>query len=79
MDRIGDLRDGAVRWYGGGYTAYADQVEPPSRTAAEQAVTTARSDLRRQRNDRVEAERVLAQRQRQGREGAAGRRDAQDR
>ena len=26
VDRIGDLRDGAVRWYGGGFSAYADQV-----------------------------------------------------
>jgi ATPase subunit of ABC transporter with duplicated ATPase domains len=63
MDRIGDLRDGAVRWYGGGYSAYAAQVEA-EQAAAEQAVTTARSDVRRQRNDRVEAERVLAQRRR---------------
>jgi ATPase subunit of ABC transporter with duplicated ATPase domains len=63
MDRIGDLRGGAVRWYGGGYSAYAAQVAA-EQAAAEQAVTTARSDLRRQRNDRVEAERVLAQRRR---------------
>lgn len=66
MDRIGDLREGRVRWYGGGYTAYVDQVAA-EQAAAEQAVTTARSDLRRQRADRVEAERVLAQRRRQGR------------
>ena len=66
MDRVGDLRDGRVRWYGGGYTSYVDQVAA-EQTAAEQAVTTARSDLRRQRADRIEAERVLAQRLRQGR------------
>ncbi len=66
VDRIGDLRGGTVRWYGGGYTAYADQVAA-EQAAAEQAVTTARSDLRRQKSDRVEAERVLAQRKRQGR------------
>ena len=47
MDRIGDLRDGAVRWYGGGYSAYAAQVAA-EQEAAEQAVTTARSDVRRQ-------------------------------
>jgi ATPase subunit of ABC transporter with duplicated ATPase domains len=40
--------------------------------AAEQAVTTARSDLRRQKADRVEAERVLAQRKRQGRAAQLG-------
>ncbi|MDZ5622981.1 ABC-F family ATP-binding cassette domain-containing protein [Nocardioides sp. HM23] len=66
MDRIGDLREGRVRWYGGGYTSYVDQVAA-EQAAAEQAVTTARSDLRRQRADRAEAERVLAVRRRQGR------------
>jgi ATPase subunit of ABC transporter with duplicated ATPase domains len=70
MDRIGDLRDGAVRWYGGGYSSYAAQVEV-EQEAARQAVTSARSDVRRQRNDRVEAERVLAQRRRQGARAAA--------
>ena len=39
MDRIGDLRDGAVRWYGGGYSSYAAQVEA-EQEAAEQAVTS---------------------------------------
>jgi ATPase subunit of ABC transporter with duplicated ATPase domains len=71
MDRIGDLRDGGVRWYGGGYTAYAEQVAV-EQAAAEQAVTTARSDVRRQKADRVEAERVLAQRRRQGRAAQLG-------
>ena len=64
MDRIGDLRDGAVRWYGGGYSSYADQVAA-EQEAAEQAVTSARSQLRRERNDRIEAERLLAARRRQ--------------
>jgi len=65
VDRIGELRDGAVRWYGGGFTAYLDQVRA-EQEAAEQAVTSARSDLRRQRADRVEAERVLSQRKKYG-------------
>ena len=34
MDRIGDLRDGAVRWYGGGFRAYADQVAAEQEAAA---------------------------------------------
>ena len=63
MDRIGDLRDGSVRWYGGGYSSYAAQVEAEQEAAA-QAVSTARSDLRRQRNERAEAERMLATRKR---------------
>ena len=70
VDRIGDLRDGEVRWYGGGYTAYVDQVAV-EQAAATRAVTSARSDLRRQRADRVEAERLLAQRKRQGTRDAA--------
>ena len=69
VDRIGELRDGAVRWYGGGFSSYAEQVAA-EQAAAEQAVTAARSDLRRQRADRVEAERVVAQRKRQGERNA---------
>ncbi|WP_122817035.1 ABC-F family ATP-binding cassette domain-containing protein [Nocardioides pantholopis] len=65
VDRIGELRAGGVRWYGGGYRAYAEQVAA-EQSAAAQAVTAARSDLRRQPADRVEAERVLAQRRRYG-------------
>ncbi len=67
MERIGDLRDGRVRWYGGGFSAYAEQVRA-EQAAAEQTVTAARADLRRQKADRVEAERVIAQRRRQGRQ-----------
>ncbi|WP_028636211.1 ABC-F family ATP-binding cassette domain-containing protein [Nocardioides sp. URHA0032] len=63
MDRIGDLRDGSVRWYGGGYSSYAAQVQA-EQDAAAQAVSSARSDLRKQRNERVEAERMLAGRRR---------------
>ena len=65
MDRIGDVRDGEVRWYGGGYTSYTQQVAV-EQEAAEQATTTARADLRRQQADRIEAERVLARRKRYG-------------
>ncbi len=65
VERIGELRDGAVRWYGGGFSSYVEQVAA-EQAAAEQAVTAARSDLRRQRADRLEAERLIAQRKRQG-------------
>jgi ATPase subunit of ABC transporter with duplicated ATPase domains len=70
MDRIGDLRDGSVRWYGGGYSSYAAQVEA-EQEAARQAVTSARSDLRKQRTERIEAERRLAARSRQARRAEA--------
>jgi ATPase subunit of ABC transporter with duplicated ATPase domains len=63
MDRIGDLRGGGVRWYGGGYHAYAEQVAA-EQDAAKQAMTTARAELRRQQADRVDAERILARRKR---------------
>jgi ATPase subunit of ABC transporter with duplicated ATPase domains len=70
MDRIGDLRAGAVRWYGGGYSAYAAQVAA-EQEAAGHAVTAARSDVRRQRADRDEAERQLAGRRRQAKKAEA--------
>ncbi len=70
MDRIGDLRGGAVRWYGGGYSSYAAQVAA-EQAAAEHAVTSARADVRRQRNDRAEAERQLAGRRRQAKKAEA--------
>ncbi len=63
VDRIGDLRNGSVRWYGGGYASYVAQVEAEQH-AADRAVTAARADVRRQRADRLEAERQLAQRRR---------------
>jgi ATPase subunit of ABC transporter with duplicated ATPase domains len=69
VERIGELRDGAVRWYGGGFSSYAEQVAA-EQAAAEQAVTAARSDVRRQQADRVEAERLVAQRKRQGERNA---------
>ncbi|MCW2792164.1 MAG: transporter related protein [Nocardioides sp.] len=71
VDRIGDLRDGTVRWYGGGYSSYADQVAA-EQEAAERAVTTARSEVRRQRNDVVQAELVLAQRKRVAKKAEQG-------
>ncbi|MEO9325028.1 ABC-F family ATP-binding cassette domain-containing protein [Nocardioides sp. C4-1] len=74
VDRIGDLRDGAVRWYGGGFSSYLKQVEA-EQAAAEQAVTTARADLRRQHADRQEAERVLAQRKRYGKKMSEQKRE----
>jgi ATPase subunit of ABC transporter with duplicated ATPase domains len=70
VDRIGELRDGAVRWYGGGFSSYRSQVAA-EQEAAQHAVTAARSDLRRQQADRVEAERVVAERRRQGVRNAA--------
>lgn len=74
VDRIGDLRDGHVRWYGGGYSAYVEQIEG-EQAAAEQAVTTAKADVAKQRADRVAAERALAQRKRFGAKAYANLRE----
>ncbi|QIX26134.1 ABC-F family ATP-binding cassette domain-containing protein [Nocardioides sp. JQ2195] len=63
VDRIGDLREGSVQWYGGGYTAYAAQVEA-EQEAAVQAATTARQDMRKQKNDLIESQRILSGRKR---------------
>jgi ATPase subunit of ABC transporter with duplicated ATPase domains len=76
MDRIAELRDGEVRWFGGGYGAYAAQVAV-EQDAAAQAVSAARQDVRRRRVERADAERAIAQRRRVGaraaRTGGLGR------
>ncbi|WP_232678032.1 ABC-F family ATP-binding cassette domain-containing protein [Nocardioides sp. R-C-SC26] len=70
VDHVGELRSGAVRWYGGNLDDFRAQVDV-EQGAARQAVTAARGDLRRQQADRVEAERMIAQRKRQGSANAA--------
>lgn len=74
VERIGELRGGTIRWYGGGYSAYLEQVET-EQAAAEQAVTTARADVAKQRSDRVDAERALAQRKKYGAKAHANKRE----
>ena len=74
LDRIGELGPGGVRWYGGGYSSYLAQVEV-EQAAAEQAVTAAAADVRRQRHDLVESERVLAKRRRYGEKMYATKRE----
>lgn len=63
VERIGELRGQTVRWYGGGFSAYAEQVAV-EQDAAVQAATTARADLRKQRNDLIDSQRVLSGRKR---------------
>lgn len=63
MDRIGDLRNGSLSWYGGGYSEYAAQVAA-EQDAAGQALSTAKADLRKQRREVIETELKLAQRKR---------------
>ncbi|HXL87835.1 MAG TPA: ATP-binding cassette domain-containing protein [Streptosporangiaceae bacterium] len=70
MDRIADLSAGGIRVYGGSIAAY-EQVVAAEQAAAEQAVSTAAADVRRQRRDVLEAQVKQARRDRQGRKLAA--------
>jgi ATPase subunit of ABC transporter with duplicated ATPase domains len=65
MDHIGDLRDRAINWYGGGFSAYqeAGRIE---QEAAERAVRSAEADVRRQQRELVAAHTKLARRARYG-------------
>lgn len=74
VDRVGELRNHAVTWYGGGYSSYAEQIRI-EQEAAEQAATTARAELRKQRQDLIDSQRVLAQRKRYGDKMFANKRE----
>nr|WP_301126242.1 ATP-binding cassette domain-containing protein [Streptomyces cacaoi] len=63
VDRIGDLRQGGVTWYGGDLDAYEEAVAAEQQ-AAERMVRSAESDLRRQKRELAEAHTKLAQRKR---------------
>jgi ATPase subunit of ABC transporter with duplicated ATPase domains len=63
MDDIGSLRDGAVRWYGGGFDDYEAAVTVEQEAAA-RAVRSAEGDQRAQKRDLIDVQAVLAKRQR---------------
>ncbi|HEY3002810.1 MAG TPA: ATP-binding cassette domain-containing protein, partial [Kribbellaceae bacterium] len=65
MDQIGDLRDGAITWYGGNLTAY-EQALAVEQEAAERMVRAAEADVRRQRRDLADALIKLDRRRRYG-------------
>ena len=72
VDRIGEVRlspdrSGArsLTWYGGGWSAYRTAVAA-EQEAAEQALVTARNDVRRQQRDLADSRVVLARRKRYG-------------
>ncbi len=76
VDRVGEVRprpdrSGArtLAWYGGGWSAYEAATQAEQR-AAEQAVVTARNDVRRQQRDLVTSDVVLAKRRRYGAKSA---------
>lgn len=61
VDDIGELHDGALRWYGGGLDVY-EEIVTAEQEAAERAVREAKSDVRRQRRELVENQTKLAHR-----------------
>ncbi|GAA4311211.1 ATP-binding cassette domain-containing protein [Actinomadura luteofluorescens] len=65
VDEIADLREGAVRSFGGGLSAYEDLLAV-EREAAERTVRAAETDLRRQKRELEEAHVKLARRKRYG-------------
>lgn len=65
VDEIADLRDGAIRSFGGNLSAYEDLLAV-EREAAERTVRAAGTDLRRQKRELEEAHVKLARRRRYG-------------
>ena len=65
VDRIGELREHTVRWYGGGWSSYREQVAAET-AAAERAVVGAKAGVRRQQRDIAAARTVVARRRRAG-------------
>jgi ATPase subunit of ABC transporter with duplicated ATPase domains len=72
VDRIAEVRPlpdrsggRSLTWYGGGWSAY-DAATSVEQRAAEQALVTARNDLRRQRRELADTQVVLARRRRYG-------------
>ncbi|MBA0052269.1 ABC-F family ATP-binding cassette domain-containing protein [Streptomyces sp. AJS327] len=73
VDQIAELRDGAVRWYGGGYDAWEEAVAA-EQDNAEAAVRTAEADVRRQRRELEESRTRQARARRYGERAHAERR-----
>ncbi|MFI8906589.1 ABC-F family ATP-binding cassette domain-containing protein [Streptomyces albidoflavus] len=65
VDRIAELRDGRVTWYGGNYDAYHEAVAA-EQEVAERAVRAAGNDVRRRRRELAGAQVTLARRRRYG-------------
>ncbi|MBB4935214.1 ATPase subunit of ABC transporter with duplicated ATPase domains [Lipingzhangella halophila] len=65
VDRIAELRSGAVSVYGGGWSAYEEALAI-QQEAAERSLRTADADVRRQKRELEETQTKLARRQRFG-------------
>ncbi|MFD7079523.1 ABC-F family ATP-binding cassette domain-containing protein [Streptomyces sp. NPDC059918] len=65
VDQIADLHDGEVRWYGGNFSAYEEQLAA-DQDAAERMVRVAEADVQRQKRELSDAHMKLARRKRYG-------------
>ncbi|MER5736376.1 ATP-binding cassette domain-containing protein [Streptomyces sp. NPDC002262] len=63
VDRIADLHEGGLSWYGGPYSAYEEALAA-EQEAAERTVRAAAADVQRQRRELSEAQMKLARRRR---------------
>ncbi|WP_037605338.1 ABC-F family ATP-binding cassette domain-containing protein [Streptacidiphilus rugosus] len=65
VDRVAELREGEVTWFGGNFTAYEEALAV-TQEAAERTVRAAEGDLRRQRRELEDTQVKLARRKRFG-------------
>ncbi|MEU6343585.1 ATP-binding cassette domain-containing protein [Streptomyces sp. NPDC046977] len=63
VDRVAELRSGAVSWYGGGWSAYEEAVAG-QQEAAGRMLRAAEADVRRQKRELEETQIKVARRQR---------------
>ncbi|GLF98405.1 ABC-F family ATP-binding cassette domain-containing protein [Streptomyces yaizuensis] len=65
VDRIADLRDGDIAWYGGNFSAYQEALAV-EQEAAERMARVAGADVRRQKRELLDTQVKLARRKRYG-------------
>ncbi|MYT13896.1 ATPase components of ABC transporters with duplicated ATPase domains [Streptomyces sp. SceaMP-e96] len=74
VDRIADLRDGEVHWYGGNFSAY-ERALAVEQEAAERMLRVAEADVQRQKRELADAHLKLARRVRYGNKMSANKRE----
>ncbi|MFF3545370.1 ABC-F family ATP-binding cassette domain-containing protein [Streptomyces platensis] len=74
VDRIADLRDGEVHWYGGNFSAY-ERALAVEQEAAERMLRVAEADVQRQKRELADAQVKLARRVRYGNKMSAQKRE----
>lgn len=74
VDRIADLRDGRIHWYGGNFSAY-EHALAVEQEAAERTVRAAEADVQRQKRELADAHVKLARRVRYGNKMNATKRE----